>query len=192
MACNNVISRVRAGLGKVLPRVETLTLTNNDLSSLGALTALGELPRLLHLSLVGNPVQKLPNYRAYVIFKCKNLEVLDYCLIKRQERWQAEQIFAGDEGAALLKSVELLDNGSILTNESSIEANAAKSGKRARQNEADQELQTRIISAIENASTLEHVSRLQNALQEGADHSKVLELLQEIEADNSDVKKSKI
>jgi hypothetical protein len=58
------------------------------------LDSLSTLPRLKYLSLVDNPVAKQPNYRLYVIARCKKLKVLDFRKVKQKvhhltEGWTA-------------------------------------------------------------------------------------------------------
>ena len=46
------------------------------------LDSLSALPRLKYLSLLDNPVAKQPNYRLYVIARCKKLKMLDFRKVK--------------------------------------------------------------------------------------------------------------
>jgi U2 small nuclear ribonucleoprotein A' len=48
------------------------------------LDSLSTLPRLKYLSLLDNPVTKQPNYRLYVVGRCKKLKVLDFKKIKQK------------------------------------------------------------------------------------------------------------
>lgn len=183
--CNNLVSFIRAGLGKSLPRLETLILTNNNITSLGVLGALGELPRLSCLSLVGNVVTKHPHYRMYVIFKCSHLDTLDFTSVRRKEKWKAQQLFQGEKGAALLREIE----GSVTaptTTADDVIGDGAKRGKKSREesdnnNNNNAELRERVAKAILHAKTYADIDRLQTALKEGLTE-RVIPLLQEIEA----------
>ena len=54
-------------------------LTNNRLSNLESIDEISNsCPEIERLSLVGNLISNLPNYRLYTIFKLKNLKVLDF------------------------------------------------------------------------------------------------------------------
>jgi len=86
---NNRITRCTDGLGQYLPKLATLILTNNRISSLEHLDPLAELTSLHTLSLLNNPVSKLPNYRLYVIFKLPSVKILDFAKIKPQVRADA-------------------------------------------------------------------------------------------------------
>jgi len=89
---DNRICKIARGLGKLLPKLECIVLTNNKLSKLKDLMALSEFP-LTFLSLIGNPVAKLPDYRSFVIHRLPNLKVLDYQKVKKAERAAAKVKF---------------------------------------------------------------------------------------------------
>ena len=67
LLCNNRVTRISESLGKALPKLETLVLTNNELRDLAHLEPLRHAPSIVSLSLIDNPVTKAPDYRAYVI-----------------------------------------------------------------------------------------------------------------------------
>lgn len=50
------------------------------------LDSLSTLPRLRYLSLLDNPVTKQPNYRLYVVARCKALKSLDFRKVKQKVR----------------------------------------------------------------------------------------------------------
>lgn len=50
------------------------------------LDSLSTLPRLKYLSLLDNPVTKQPNYRLYVVSRCKKLKMLDFRKVKQKVR----------------------------------------------------------------------------------------------------------
>ncbi|OWR42167.1 U2 small nuclear ribonucleoprotein A [Danaus plexippus plexippus] len=60
---NNRIVRLTENLEQYLPNLETLVLTNNNLSELGDLDPLSTLPKLRTLSLMHNPVANKQHYR---------------------------------------------------------------------------------------------------------------------------------
>lgn len=93
---NNRISKIDSGLSQYLPNLHTIILTNNALSELGDLEPLVELTSLTHLSLLDNPVTKKQHYRLYVIYKLKNLRVLDFNKVKLTERQEATRLFSRD------------------------------------------------------------------------------------------------
>lgn len=93
---NNRISKIDSGLSQYLPNLHTIILTNNALSELGDLEPLVELTSLTRLSLLDNPVTKKQHYRLYVIYKLKNLRVLDFNKVKLTERQEATRLFSRD------------------------------------------------------------------------------------------------
>lgn len=64
---NNRVTRISDGLGRALPKLQTLVLTNNQLTTLTQLEPLAQCPTITSLSLVDNPVTKVKDYRAFVI-----------------------------------------------------------------------------------------------------------------------------
>ncbi len=170
---NNKVRAIRPGLGRALPRLEVLVLSNNCLESLGELAALGELPQLRVLSLLGNPVARHASYRALVLFRCRALDTLDFARVTRKERYRSEQLFAGEVGAELLRKLE----GAAVAEG----AAAAAGGKRSRASEGEEALKARIVRAIQQAKSLDEVAQLQRALQDHA-ADRVLPLLEQIEA----------
>jgi hypothetical protein len=67
-----------------LPKMHTLVLTNNRLTTLSEIDPLASLPKLQYLSLLDNTVTKQPDYRLYVIHKLKHLRLLDFKKVKQQ------------------------------------------------------------------------------------------------------------
>ena len=61
-------------------------LTNNNITELGDLDALAKCPKLEYLSLIGNPITHKQYYRQYVIYKLKNVRVLDYRRVRKVVR----------------------------------------------------------------------------------------------------------
>lgn len=90
LLCNNRVTRISESLGKALPKLETLVLTNNELRDLAHLEPLRHAPSIVSLSLIDNPVTKAPDYRAYVIALLPRLRVLDFRRVKLAERDAAE------------------------------------------------------------------------------------------------------
>lgn len=97
---NNRVSKIERKLEDSIPNLEALILTNNKLTNLQDLDPLASLPYLKMISLIGNPVALKPNYRLYVISKCKALKVLDFRKVNQKEREEAHKKFPTDEAAA--------------------------------------------------------------------------------------------
>jgi len=130
------------------------------------LEALKDIPSLVTLSLVGNPVQTKAHYRAFLIHKLPNLRVLDFRKVKKQERLEAEELFNSAEGATLSASfaAKKSDNTFVPGQESAASSSAtAPSGV----SKLTPEQRSKIRQAILNAKSDEELSRLEEALQKG-------------------------
>jgi U2 small nuclear ribonucleoprotein A' len=90
LLADNRICRVSRGLGKALPKLDTIILTNNKLSKFSDLKPLSDIPTLTTICLLGNPVASLNDYRLFVIHRLPNLKVLDFAKVKQQEREAAK------------------------------------------------------------------------------------------------------
>lgn len=100
LASNNQIRSVAPGLGDKLPSLQTLVLSNNKFARLQSLAPLAELKGLRCLSLIGNPVTKVENYRLWVIWKLPQVVLLDFAKVKPQERAAAAKLFSMAEDDA--------------------------------------------------------------------------------------------
>lgn len=85
---NNRIAKIDPTYGEMCPKLESLILTNNKISNFQEIDniAIGCKGTLLRLSLVGNLVTNLPNYRMYVIHKMPYLRVLDFQKVSQKEK----------------------------------------------------------------------------------------------------------
>lgn len=83
---NNRITRVAPEVGKNLPGVDTLVLTNNKISNLAELDHLASFASLRTLSLLENPVTRRPQYRLYVIHHLPELRILDFQKVSKKAR----------------------------------------------------------------------------------------------------------
>ncbi|KAL3135814.1 hypothetical protein ABBQ32_007376 [Trebouxia sp. C0010 RCD-2024] len=153
-----------------IPNLDWLMLSGNRLASLADLDPLSTLPKLQHLSLLDNPVTKQPNYRLYVIYRCKKLKQLDFRKVKQKEREEAAQVFASAQQPADASA----QAATFEPDEELAQAEAAAAA--ATQQQAAEpvvrkgpspEQITAIKAAIANAQTLEEVQRLENALTSG-------------------------
>lgn len=75
---------------KNIAKLESLVLSQNGIATLGALQSLKSLVNLSALTLDGNPVQHVPNYRSYVISILPSLRMLDFQRVTQKERVEAE------------------------------------------------------------------------------------------------------
>jgi U2 small nuclear ribonucleoprotein A' len=163
MACNNRIRR----LGAVPPTLDTLILTNNQLTSLGDLSALAELPALRTLSLVKNPVARHAHYREFVVHTCPMLRYLDFQLVKEQERKEAKRFFKSAAGKKLLEEARPSTEEEV--------AEATQTEKRlpvapaiAKRKKLNADVVAKIQAAIMSASSLDEIHQLEAALKSGS------------------------
>ena len=163
--CNNRIARVGKGLGEQLPNLSCLVLTNNRVAGLADLDALAPCAKLAHLSLLGNPVTRQPDYRLYAAHALPNLKVLDFKKIKREEREAALAKFGGEGGARAASEARARG--------SSTDAGAEAVGmetdgeEKAEKKGPTPEQLLPLRAAIANAAPLEEVTRLEEALTSG-------------------------
>ncbi|KAK9828890.1 hypothetical protein WJX72_002612 [[Myrmecia] bisecta] len=161
---SNRITRIARHLEETIPNLSTLVLTNNRITNLSDVDPLNTLRKLQYLSLLDCPITKQPQYRLYVIHRCKHLKVLDFRKVKQKEREEAQRVFGADEAAG--------EAGKAKTFEPEEDLAAAEAAvKPAAEPEIRQgptpEQQTAIKAAIANAQTLEDVQRLEAALRTG-------------------------
>ena len=108
LLAHNVVSRCSSGLGRALPKLHTLVLSQNRLSSFVELDALAGLANLRRLSLVGNPVARKPHYRTYVVFRFPQLRELDFARVRDAERVAAVKWGASAAARPLLRELDAL------------------------------------------------------------------------------------
>ncbi|CAG9462944.1 unnamed protein product [Pedinophyceae sp. YPF-701] len=83
-----------AGLSSLVSLME-LYAANNRLEHPREALHAKDLPHLIILDLVGNPLTRAPSYRHYVIFQARRLKVLDGAPVEAQEQAAAKSRFAG-------------------------------------------------------------------------------------------------
>lgn len=179
---NNRIAKISEGLGRYLPKLHSLVLTNNKLANFSDIDPLADLPALTHLTLIGNPVAKLPNYRLYIIFKLPQVTILDFNKVKPAEREASKKIF-GAPAKQLTAAQRRLrdqvlkkqddDDGKMEDDRSSSSAAAAPASVstfvpgEGLSKEQLAERRAKILDAIKSATSLEEVERLEKILQSG-------------------------
>lgn len=156
---NNRLVRIDNDLGATVPNLEELQLANNMISQLGDLQPLAKCKKLTRLSLLSNPVSRLPNYRQYVIFLIPHLKTLDFQKVKDAERKEATELFSGAEGEKLISEIVKSTQPQNVVEEKTSEAKAKAGLTAAQENE--------IKLAIANAKTLQEVNALEAKLKSG-------------------------
>jgi len=156
LLANNKIQRIDADIAFGLTQLESLVLTKNELKMLSDLEPIGKIKTLKRLSLLDNDLTKLPDYRLYVIYICKNtsLRVVDFQRITDSERKLAVTRFSGPEGEKYLKEIAPKHGSTAEATKEKVDA-------------LDNVAVTRIQQAIMNANTVEEVTLLEKALKGG-------------------------
>ncbi|KAM8714256.1 hypothetical protein ACLKA7_014399 [Drosophila subpalustris] len=163
---NNRILRISDGLEDVVPNLNSIILTGNNLQELSDLEPLTGFKKLETICLLINPVSTKPNYREYMAFKFPQLRLLDFRKIKQKDRQAAQEFFRSKQGKEMLKEVtkkSKLSAAAALAAETTNGKAATDGGGRF----ANPEDMQRIREAIKRASSLAEVERLSQILQSG-------------------------
>ena len=88
------------------PKLDTLILTNNRLTKFSDIDGIASCKTLTRLTLAGNMVANLQNYRLYAIYKIPTLKSLDYQNITQKERENAAQLFTEKVQQEVVQSVD--------------------------------------------------------------------------------------
>ena len=105
-------------------------------------------PNLVRLCLLGNVVSNVESYRLYVIYKMRNLRVLDFKKVTKQERIDADALFSdGQKEKVLLGSTKTKP---VITQEKVNQAEEIK----------------RLSELIDKAQSLEEIQKLEAKINE--------------------------
>jgi U2 small nuclear ribonucleoprotein A' len=153
LLANNRICRISRDLGKYLPKLDTLILTNNKLTKFKDLKPLAFCEGLTHVVLTGNGVCRLEDYRLFVIHRLPNLNMLDFQKVKKQEREAAKAKY----GELVLEEEEDVN---VEMGGMEIEGKAAE----AEATGPTPEERAAIMEKIKNASSLSEIEALEKQL----------------------------
>ncbi|KAA0176961.1 hypothetical protein FNF27_01783 [Cafeteria roenbergensis] len=190
LASGNFISRISPRLGEFLPKLDTLVLAGNRISTLAEVDALASCKALTCLSLERNDVARRPNYRRYVLHRFPALRVLDGTKVTRTDREDCEAFFRTEDGRALELSIRSIrqslqsaraaaaegDAAQDLGASSSSSAAAAAAGASAETSPADAAGSTPSLSdehrravavLVDAAQSAAEVSAIEEALKSG-------------------------
>ncbi|WFD25294.1 U2 snRNP complex subunit [Malassezia nana] len=162
---NNLVTRIEPLLYKQLPFLETLVLTNNQLSDYRQLVPLRRLQRLRYLCLMGNPIARDKNYRAFLVWRLPALRVLDYRRITERERAVARQLMESPDGRPSALARELsgaTGNGATAASLEHDERPAHTAGRRLTPQE-----RAALADAIDKSESLEEIRKLEEQLKLG-------------------------
>jgi len=88
---------VVAGLGETNEVLRKIDLSGNRIAGFEGIEVLRGVPGLEELSLEGNPLQELPDYKKHMIIRIPSLKILDGVDILREERQEVEEWHAEEE-----------------------------------------------------------------------------------------------
>lgn len=158
---NNLITKISSSIVDQLPNLESLVLTNNRIANLVDIDPLAGCKKLRRLSLLDNPISKKQHYRLYVIHRLPQIRILDFRKVKQKERIASEKLFgtqAKPKQSAIAQAVRLSES-TVVSNEPKQTSNGQSAHS---QSERDA-----IKTAIQNATSIEEVARLEKALASG-------------------------
>ncbi|CAH7668685.1 leucine-rich repeat-domain-containing protein [Phakopsora pachyrhizi] len=171
---NNPISFISPNLSQSIPNLNSLVLTNCNLSNLNQVfSVLKNFRRLEILVLTGNPICKVKLYRDWCIFTCPKVRILDYIRVKDKERRTAKELFYDATSKSLTPLAQSLsivdptgpvdpDHQLSLNNQQSQNVEPGQLGQKLTAEERE-----RIKDSIEKASSVEEVRRLKRMLDQG-------------------------
>lgn len=142
-------------------------LTGNRLAELADLDPLGTLTQLTHLVLLENPVARKPNYRLWVLWRCRSVRFLDFVKVREAEREQAAELFGEDEKSMtdLAKSIVQARSATGAAAAAAVDGDAANGiGGRVKLSAKERK---RVELMIRNAKSLAEIARLEKELNEG-------------------------
>jgi len=156
---NNRIQHIADHLELVLPNLENLVLTNNNIEDLEEVSHLKAVKSLKSLSLLRNPVSALKHYRLFTIYKLPQLRVLDFKKIKLKEKQEAQKLFKG-------KKVKHADKPKTFVPGEVLDKSASTTITSAGRKATKEEMET-IRVAIQQVNSIEEMEQLQAMLKSG-------------------------
>jgi U2 small nuclear ribonucleoprotein A' len=165
-ASHNKLCFLQEDFASQLPALSILCLSNNLFSDVEQLKPLFSCKQLRVLVLAGNPLTKQDQYRLQVIQAIPSLRILDYSYVKPGERKEAKKLFGKKKSTTSRKRDQPeADSHSQQVGQSNGSSSHTTHGKLpSRLSEAQME---RILAAIERASSVEKVQRLESYLSRG-------------------------
>ncbi|KAF2492092.1 small nuclear ribonucleoprotein U2 [Lophium mytilinum] len=175
LLARNRITTIQPALSKSIPGLYSLVLTENNISELSDLNALGGFKKLTHLVLMENPVTRDTNYRSWILFLCPTVRFLDFKKVKDTERSQAKRVFGtATEPSALASEI-------LGTKSRTFEPGAAVNGDESASKENRVQLkltaaqQKRLEALLKKATTIQEIAWYEKEISEGRIPPGVLE-----------------
>ncbi|KAF2771493.1 L domain-like protein [Teratosphaeria nubilosa] len=164
LCARNRIARIQPSLGKSVPGLRTLVLTDNLVAELGELDALQGCAKLEHVSLVGCPVTRREHYRYYLLWRAPHIRFLDFHKVKDAERAKATDLFGTHHAPSALAQQIMATRSTGGAGYAAPPRNGVARGKRLQLTEREK---ARYSALVNKATTLAEVQRLEKMLNEG-------------------------
>jgi U2 small nuclear ribonucleoprotein A' len=170
LCARNRIQTVDRRISETVPNLTTLVLTSNLVKEMGDLEGLSSCHKLIHLSLLENPVCRKEHYRSYMIYLIPSIRFLDYSKVKDAERAQAKELFgtlsSPTELAAKIRGVK---SKTFDANASSVATNGKIGGSGKGIKTKLSETETARLKELLNSKnlTLDDYARIEKDLAEG-------------------------
>ncbi|KAF9694655.1 hypothetical protein EKO04_007587 [Ascochyta lentis] len=170
LLAQNRVANIQPNLSSSIPNLQTLVLTKNRLTELADLDPLAGFKKLVFFSAIGNPVASKENYRYWVIWRCPTVRYLDYAKVKDVERNKAAELFGTAEEPTELASkiMGVKSKGFVVPT-----TNGSDGYGKDRIYTDDEK--KRMRAAIQAASSLAEMARLERDFAEGRIPAHILE-----------------
>jgi len=171
LLAQNRIANIQPNLAASIPNLKTLVLTKNRVTELADLDPLAGFKKLVFLVVMGNPVAAKENYRYWVIWRCPSVRYLDFAKVKDVEREKAQELFGTTEEPTELASkiMGVKSKGFVVPT-----TNGAADAYGKERIYTDDE-KRRMRAAIQAASSLAEMARLEKDFAEGRIPAHILE-----------------
>lgn len=171
IAHGNLMCRVSKSATRNLPNLESFVAHDNQFKSLAELENFALFPKLRRISLLGNPVTSVANYRLFLISRCPTLKLIDFQRVLDSERAQALVEFPPTSRATKSgKRARGATDGAATVADSGAGGGAA-AGRQAAAGEtlsheeyAKQKLD--LEARLEAAETMEEIGAIEEAIEE--------------------------
>ncbi|KAK3707484.1 U2 snRNP complex subunit [Vermiconidia calcicola] len=164
LLARNRVTSLQAGLNRQVPNLRTLVLTGNAVQELADLDVLGGCGKLVHVSLVDNPVASKENYRYYLLWRCPQIRFLDFQKVKDAERAKARELFGTvDSPTDLARGIMAVRS----KNAANFGAASTLNGAAKKKIKITEKEKKRFEALVRKAGTLGEVQKLEKAFAEG-------------------------
>jgi U2 small nuclear ribonucleoprotein A' len=163
LLARNRVSAIQHDVAQFLPQLESLSLVQNNVKSVKDLAPLRKLKRLHSLYLTDNEVTKEENYRLLVIWLLPQLCVLDFNKIKNSEREQSSLLYGTFENPPELAKSLFEHQPVVQVMDVDKETQQVEKVLKKLTPEEREVLKTE----LKNATSLDEIDRIENALKSG-------------------------